>query len=87
MDEKVYNKLMKVCDELEAIAVSYLGDVNVRDIYNDRLYFVTHFHQKDNKAYWILLQLCTISRFKETLKKLKTVDILNQKGIKEGDTE
>ena len=80
MDEKVYNKLMKVCDELEAIAVSYLSDVNIFDIYNDRLY-------KDNKAYWILLQLCTISKFKETLKKLKTFDILNQKGIKEGEAE
>ena len=80
MDEKVYNKLMKVCDELEAIAVSYLSDVNIFDIYNDRLY-------NDNKGYWILLQLCTISRFKETLKKLKTFDILHQKGIKEGEAE
>lgn len=81
MNEKVYNKLMKVCDELEAIAVSYLDDVNIRDIYNDRLY-------KDNKAYWILLQLCTISKFKETLKKLKTYDkIMELKGIKEGEQE
>ena len=81
MDEKVYNKLMKVCDELEAIAVYYLDDVNIRDIYNDRLY-------KDNKAYWILLQLCTISKFKETLKKLKTYDkIMELKGIEEGEAE
>lgn len=79
MDEKVYNKLMNLCEELEDVAVSYLNDVNVRDIYNDRLY-------KDNKAYWILLQLCTISKFKETLKKLKTYDkIMELKGIKEGD--
>ena len=81
MDEKVYNKLMNLCEELEDVAVSYLNDVNVRDIYNDRLY-------KDNKAYWILLQLCTISKFKETLKKLKTYDkIMELKGIKEGEAE
>ena len=79
MDEKVYNKLMNLCEELEGIAVSYLSDVNIFDIYNDRLY-------NDNKAYWILLQLCTISQFKETIKKLKTYDMIACK-TKEGEPE
>lgn len=79
MDEKVFNKLMNLCEELEGIAVSYLEDVNIFDIYNDRLY-------NDNKAYWILLQLCTISKFKETIKKLKTYSMIAGE-TKEGDTE
>lgn len=79
MEEKVYNKLMRVCDELETLAVSYLSDVCITDIYNERYY--------DNKEiYGILLQLCTISRFKETLMRLKTYDVIT-KGMKEGETE
>jgi hypothetical protein len=79
MNEKVYNKLMNLCEEFEGVAVSYLSDVNIFDIYNDRLY-------NDNKAYWILLQLCMLSQFKETIKKLKTYDIIAN-GMKEGEAE
>lgn len=82
MDEKVYNALIKLCNELEVCAVDQLSDT---DILSNVEYYDDNY-QYDKLSYGVLIQLCVIAKFRDKIKALRNYNIIVD-AMKEGEAE
>lgn len=85
MDEKIFDSLMNMLYDLEDSAMAYLSGVDLWDIYSEHIL-------NDNKVYGVLLQLCTISKIKDKIRRLQIknkdlYDAILKNFEKEGKTE
>lgn len=71
MDEEVYNELEKTCNRLEDIATSRFLDIDIFEIYSDRLY-------DDKLIYGLLLQLKTIAEIKNKIERLRNFRMITK---------
>lgn len=71
MQEEVYNRLIKVCDDIIDIAFYHIRKLDMNDIYN---LITKDIYTKDGiQANLILLQLETVSILKAEITKLKNI--------------